>query len=244
MAKPIDPKVRELAERVIAGGKPKRAVLALKALLEKGSISTDELQAIGYGHPPRVIGDIRDAGIPIITGSDTAAGGNRMAVYSLGDSSQIQEGRIGGRSAFPKAFKLALIKRYGSIDCITGARLEPRVLQIDHRIPYRVAGDAGLGELDVEAYMLLDGSSQRSKSFSCENCPNMIAREVVVCKTCFWAFPDNYEHIATEPIRRTDIVWQGNEVSLHDRLKAEAERQNLTMNELVKKIARQKAKDL
>lgn len=133
-------------------------------LLKSGTVSTDELQELGYNHPPRVIGDIRDAGIPIVTGSGTSKGGNRMAVYSLGSSSDIQAGRIGGRSALPKAFKVKLIAKYGSVDCITGAELDERVLQIDHRIPYRIAGDTGLSDHDVAAYMLLDASSQRAKS--------------------------------------------------------------------------------
>src|SRR6185312_12399675 len=60
----------------------------------------------------------------------------------------------------------------GCADRITGAKLDARVLQIDHRIPFRVAGDAGLADQDVDAYMLLDASSQRAKSWSCEQCPN------------------------------------------------------------------------
>jgi len=245
MAKSVDPRIRALAERVIADGGNKRAIAALKAMLAKGSISTDDLQALGYNHPPRAIGDVRDAGIPIVTGSATSTKtGRRMAVYSFGDPSQIQAGRIGGRSALPKAFKAALLARYGSVDCITGARLDERVLTIDHRIPYRIAGDAGLGDGDVESYMLLDGSSQRAKSWSCEHCLNMTgARDPAVCQRCFWAFPEDYDHIATEQMRRTDIVWQDADVLVHDRLKREADRRRTTVGEILKVMARQSAKD-
>src|SRR5262245_7475015 len=111
----VDPKIRVLAEKVIAEGKNRRAIAVLKVLLDKGAISTDDLQEMGYNHPPRAVGDVRDAGIPIITGSATSKNtGRRMAVYTFGDASQIQEGRIGGRSALPKKFKAALIERYGS----------------------------------------------------------------------------------------------------------------------------------
>lgn len=245
MTQPIDPTIQALAEKVISDGANKRAIAVLKVLLDKGSISTDEIQDLGYNHPPRAIGDVRDAGIPIITGSTTSAkSGKRMAVYSFGDPSDIQEGRVGGRSALPKAFKTALLKAYGSQDRITGATLDERVLTIDHRVPYRIAGDAGLSDHDVRAYMLLDASSQRSKSWSCENCPNMQPgqRRIEVCQTCFWAFPEAYEHIATQHIRRTDIAWQGPEVAVHDELKALATARRMTVPDLLKAAAAQMVK--
>jgi len=241
VAESIDPRIRSLAEKVISEGRNKRAVAALKVLLERGSISTDDLQEMGYNHPPRAIGDIRDAGIPIITGNATSQRtGRRMAVYTFGGPEQIQAGRIGGRSAFPKAFKTALVERYGSIDCITGATLDERVLQIDHRIPYRIAGDLNFENLDVEDFMLLDGSSQRAKSWSCEHCPNMVdARAPLVCKACFWASPEDYNHIATKDYRRTDITWQDDDVPVHDRLKGQAEKLGISVAEILRRLARQ-----
>ena len=148
-----DPQIYLFAEKVIAeGGASKRAIAVLKVLLDKGEISTDELTDLGYEHPPRAVGDVRDAGIPITTTMRTSPRtGRRMAVYAFGNPADIQGDRIGGRSALPKAFKRALVERYGSIDCITGAFYE-RVLQIDHRVPYRIAGDVGLGVRDVEVY--------------------------------------------------------------------------------------------
>lgn len=208
-------------------------------MLDKGSISTDDLNDLGYNHPPRVIGDIRDAGIPIITGRGTSHSGKRMAVYSFGSPDDIQEGRVGGRSAFSKKFKAELLEYYGAEDRITGARLGERVLQIDHRIPYRVAGDIGLQDHDVRSFMLLDASSQRAKSWSCENCPNMSPgrRDVDVCRTCFWAFPEDYRHIATLQIRRTDIVWQDEFVPVHDKIKEMAAKEGLTIPELIRQLA-------
>jgi hypothetical protein len=214
-------------------------------MLDKGSISTDEINELGYNHPPRAIGDVRDCGIPVITGKGVSKSGQQMAIYSLGVAADIQEGRVGGRSALPKKFKLALIERYGSVDCITGARLDERVLQIDHRVPYRVDGDAGLSDHDVEAYMLLDASSQRAKSWSCENCPNMApaARVPAVCRRCFWAYPEDYDHIATEHLRRTDVSWQGEDVAIHDRLKSLANAQGVTIGEFLRQLARARASE-
>ena len=244
MAVDIDPAIRELAEKVIKGGGSKRAAKVLKVMLEKGSISTDEIKDLDYNHPPRAIGDVRDCGIPIVTGKGVSRSGQQMAVYSFGAPTDIMDGRVGGRSALPKKFKAALIQRYGSIDCITGARLDQRVLQIDHRVPYRIDGDAGLADYDVEAYMLLDASSQRAKSWSCETCPNMAASERAssVCRRCFWAFPEDYDHIATKAQRRTDIVWQGDDVETHDRLKDIADREDRSVAELLRQLARAKIK--
>ena len=246
MSDGLDAALRALAEKVINGGGSKRAADCLRVLLDKGSISTDDINDLGYNHPPRAIGDIRDAGIPVITGSGTSRTGKRMAVYTLGSTADIQEGRVGGRSALPKKFKVALLARYGSHDCITGAKLDQRVLQIDHRIPYRIAGDAGLADHDVEAFMLLDASSQRAKSWSCEQCPNMAPdrRDPVVCLTCFWAYPENYSHIATQKIRRTDITWQGAYVEVHDALKSLAVTEGQSLEEYLRQLAAAKLKTL
>lgn len=234
----IDPKIKALASKIIADGKNKRAIIVLKAMLEHGSITTDDLNDLGYNHPPRAVGNVRDAGIPIVTGNAISSKtGRRMAVYTFSNTSMIQKGRVGGRSALPKKFKAVLMKRYGCVDCITGAELDERVLQIDHRIPYRISGDAGLEDHDVEAYMLLDASSQRAKSWSCEKCANFTdAADPSICRHCFWAFPEDYDHIATVDIRRVDIVWKGEETATYDRLKTKAERQGQTIAQFIKSV--------
>ena len=236
----IDPEVRAIAENYVRTSSNKRAVAAIKAMLEKGYVTTDDLNDLGYNHPPRAVGDVRDAGIPVITGSGISERSNRrMAVYRLGEAKDIVNGRIGGRSALPKAFKEKLIARYGSQDCITGAVLPPQVLQMDHRVPFRVAGDAGLQDHDVEAYMLLDASSQRAKSWSCEHCRNFQdLLKPSICGTCYWASPEAYDHIAMEQLRRTEISWQGEDVQVHDRLKEKAAAMGITLGELLKRIAR------
>jgi len=238
----VDPRIREMAERFISETSNKRAVAVLKVLLDKGSISTDEIAELGYNHPPRAPMDVKDAGIPLVKDMVTSEKtGRRMAVYRFGDPSKIQEGRLGGRAAFPKTFKPALIARYGSIDCITGAKLDARALQIDHRVPYQIAGDAGLADHDIEEYMLLDASSQRAKSWSCEHCPNMEIRDEAICRTCYWAFPESHEHVATLQIRRTDVAFQGDDVAVHDRMREIADKRGVDVRTLLLELARQSA---
>jgi hypothetical protein len=244
LKKNIDPNIRQLAETFIANGKNRRAIAFLRILLERGSISTDELNDLGYNHPPRAAGDVRDAGIPIITEKSLSKKtGRQMGVYTFGDPGQIQAGRIGGRSALPKKFKTKLMEKYGSIDCITGAKLDERVLQIDHRVPYRVAGDLGLYEQNVADYMLLDASSQRAKSWSCEKCANIERRDVDVCRSCYWASPEEYTHIALQNIRRTDIVWQEADVEVYDAIKVATDKRGISVREALLELARHKVKD-
>ena len=160
-----------------------------------------------------------------------------IGAYTFADPSKIKGGRIGGRSAFPKAFKDALVVRYDSADTISGQRMDPRYLQIDHRIPYEVAGDGAAADLNVEEYMLLDASNQRAKSWSCEHCENwQTILDPENCGTCYWAFPEDYKHIAMEAQRRVDVVWQGEDAEVYDRAKVAASAAGLTPAEFIKKL--------
>ncbi len=181
----------------------------------------------------------RRTGGPIVSKRVKREDGRYIASYSLGKLGDAADGRQ-GRGAIPKRFRAALLAHYDFSDCITGARLSPQLLTVDHRVPYQVAGDAGLAERDVSAFMLLDKQSQRLKSWACERCPNFTGtRKPEICLTCFWASPESYSHIATEDVRRTEIVWQGKDVPVHDRLQERAKSAGMTIVELLKHLARQ-----
>ena len=155
------------------------------------------------------------------------------------DPNKIKRGRIGGRKAFSKAFRDVLIARYDSRDAITNERLEARYLQIDHRVPYEIAGEAVYESGNIEEYMLLDASSQRAKSWSCENCKNwQETRDPSVCRTCFWAFPENYTHVAEEQVRRVDIEWRGTEVADFDKLRVLAEQKGISVAAILKRLSK------
>jgi hypothetical protein len=219
----------------------KRARTVIDHILKHGVITNEELSDLyGYDHPPRAIRDVRENGIPLITHSVTSPKtGRRMGAYTFDDPSKIRHGRIGGRRAFSKQFKQQLIAHYGSRDAITGAVLDERYLQIDHRVPYEVIGDGqnGDGGLDPKEYMLLDGSSNRAKSWSCEHCENFLRKhDPGICRRCFWASPEDYDHIAERPSRRTDIVWTGEEIKLYERLKKKADAAGIGMAALIKRL--------
>jgi hypothetical protein len=233
----VDPSILELCAKVTA----KRARAVIDHILQHGGVSTDELQDMGYTHPPRAARDVREQGIPLETYKVRSEKSGRMiGAYRFADPATIKGGRIGGRRAFSKAFKEALIERYGSADTISSERLDPRYLQIDHRIPYEVAGDSIVNDLSVENYMLLDASNQRAKSWSCERCENWRAiHDPEICKACYWAFPESYKHVAMQPERRVDVVWQGDETRYFDAAKMVADGDSLTPAQLIKRIIRQ-----
>jgi hypothetical protein len=218
----------------------KRARIVVDHLLKHGSITTDDLkEKYGYDHPPRAIKDVSDQGIPLVKAFVRKKDGKRMAEYRFGDLENITAGRIGGRVNFAKAFKEALIAEYGGRCCLCNAPFESRYLQIDHRIPYLVAGEGVAATLNVKDYMLVCGSCNRAKSWSCEHCPNgLVGKDPKVCAACYWANPLKYTHVATMEIRRLDLTWTGAEVQDYDAAKTRAGTDDQAMPKFVKEAVR------
>lgn len=136
-----------------------------------------------------------------------------------------------------------LIKNYGCKCNISGVQLEARYLQIDHRIPYLIQNDAYQDTTDTSNFMLLSASINRAKSWSCEHCENWISiKDPLICKTCYWAYPENYKHVAMQQIRRLDIIWQNDEVSEYEALLNESRQNNQFFPDFVKEILRKHLK--
>lgn len=231
----LSPAFVQLCKSVVA----KRARTVIDHILDNGIITNEDLSdRYGYDHPPRAIRDVRENGIPLITHKVVSSKtGRRIGAYTFDDIKNVKHGRIGGRRAFSKRFKQTLIETYGSRDAITGELLDERYLQIDHRVPYEVAGDGS--DLDPKNYMLLDSSSQRAKSWSCKRCENLvILRNVKTCQKCFWASPESYDHVAMRPERRVEIVWSGDEVQQFESLKLAADNEGIAISDLIKRRLR------
>jgi hypothetical protein len=85
--------------------------------------------------------------------------------------------------------------------------------------------------------MLVCGSCNRAKSWSCEHCANwQNEKSSQVCLKCYWANPENYVHVALREVRRTDILWDENEVELYEKLKESAVQNQFPIPEYVKKV--------
>jgi hypothetical protein len=230
----LDPSFAALCKSITA----KRARTVIDHILRHGIITNEDLSSTyGYDHPPRAIRDVRENGIPLITHKVISkATGRKIGAYTFDDPSRIKHGRIGGRKAFSKQFKEELITRYGARDAFTNELLDARYLQIDHRIPYQVIGDADAAD-NVSEFMLIDGSSQRAKSWSCEHCKNWLElSDPEICRRCFWAFPEDYDHLAMDPVRRVDLMWQGDSVAEFDGIRREAEKRNLSVQTYIKAL--------
>jgi len=73
--------------------------------------------------------------------------------------------------------------------------------------------------VDPTQVMLVCGSCNRSKSWTCEHCDNLTGpRDAEVCRTCYWGNPEDYSHISLRQMRRVDLVWDAEEIGDHDRM--------------------------
>lgn len=199
----------------------KRPKTVIDHILKHGFITTQELKdKYGYNHPPRAVRDVKENGIPIemfrVEGSD----GRKIAAYRFGDPKKARFGKQVGRTALTKEIKDKLVALHGARCAIYLEPFPERELQIDHRIPFEVLGDIPTAEPKPEDFMLLCGSANRAKSWSCEHCVNWLElKKPDICRSCYWAYPDNYTHIAMRQIRRADIMWTENEVAVYEKLK-------------------------
>ncbi len=199
----------------------KRPKTVIEHIIKHGHVTTEELKEIyGYNHPPRAARDVREQGIPLETFRVTGSDGRKIGAYRFGDPKKARFSRLQGRTAFSKEIKDKLLEVQDGKCAIYLEVYDERELQIDHRIPFEVAGDDPNNMNNPEDYMLLCGSANRAKSWSCEHCVNWIEiKKIDICRNCYWAFPEHYNHIAMQPVRRVDIMWSGEEIEVYERLR-------------------------
>jgi len=88
--------------------------------------------------------------------------------------------------------------------------------------------------------MLLCGTCNRAKSWSCEHCPNWKEeRNPEICKKCYWAYPESYQHVGLRQLRRLDLVWTEEEIAIYERLVRKAQQSNQQLPDFVKSVLRQ-----
>jgi hypothetical protein len=206
----------------------KRARFVLDTIVTKGVVTNEDIQKAGYNHPPRAARDVRELGFTLTTTRVGDSKGRSIAAYTLAKQ-QIASFKS-GRDALPKKTRDALIASAGSRCRLCGAEMN---LQLDHKIPYEVAGEregsAG------KAFQVLCGSCNRKKSWSCEHCENWLVFKVVeTCQTCYWASPSEYIHVAMRPERRQELVWVGPAVSGFDALRRKADASRMSMADYIK----------
>ncbi len=223
--------------------KNKRAKIVIEHIIKHGSITTEELEkTYNYKHAPRAARDVREAGIPLVTFNKKSSDGKSIAAYKFGDLTKLQTSRIKGRIVFPKEFKEKLNELNNGRCFVCNGKFEERYLQVDHKVPYEVAGDDSSKERNINEFMLLCGSCNRAKSWSCEHCGNWHEdKNLNTCISCYWGNPNDYTHIALKKIRRIDIQWEEKDVEYFDELKKVAKKNKIELPQLIKEILSRKS---
>ncbi len=191
----------------------KRPRIVIQHILEHGFITSEELKdTYGYNHPPRAVRDVREYGIPLVTYRVMGTDGRNIAAYKFGNPAEVKNNlsKSAGRTVLSKALKQALIEKYGSKCFVYLETMDESVLQVDHRIPYEIGGEHD--ETDIDYYMLLSPSANRAKSWTCEHCENWNKKDSSFCLRCFWAHPENYDHVAGKYERIISLVFTGDEI--------------------------------
>ncbi|MDI6738089.1 MAG: HNH endonuclease signature motif containing protein [Nanoarchaeota archaeon] len=218
--------------------KNKRAKIVIEHILNKGRITTGELEkTYGYKHPPRAARDVREAGIPLETFKVKSSEGRTIAAYRFGNLEKVQKKVLEGRKVFPKEFKKQLYSAGNGRCSICNGEFEERYLQIDHRVPYEISKYYKAAKEAIKDYMLLCGSCNRAKSWSCEHCKNWRTnKKPEICMHCYWGNPYKYEHIALREIRRLDLQWQKREIKYFEALRKESLKYKIKLPDFVKEL--------
>lgn len=221
---------------IISNVTNKRAKFVIDSIIQNGSVSTEEINKQGYEHAPRAVRDVRELGIPLETFYVKNSQGKRIGAYRFGDITAIRNNVLQGRKVFPKNFKAVLAKQNGEVCEIDNTHYTLAYLQIDHRVPYQVAGDSS--DITFDDFMLLCSSCNRSKSWSCESCSNWLeTQDIEVCRTCYWANPNNYSHMALKDIRRVDVIFENEDIKLYEEMKHNAlQNETSIANEIIKSL--------
>ena len=169
---------------------------------------------------------MREHGVPIETFRVTGSDGRKIAAYRFGDISTKRFGKLSGRTGLSRKIKEFLIKKYGYKCFVYLEEMDESELQIDHRVPYEVGGNGEVGKMNPDEFMLLSGSANRAKSWSCEHCENwQTLKKREICLSCYWAYPEDYTHVVMQQVRRADLIWRGKEVKKYERIKKDAKNQ-------------------
>ena len=204
---------------LLEGITAKRPRTVIQHILQHGYVTSQELKDIyGYNHPPRAVRDVREYGIPVITYRVAGEDGRKIAAYRFGnpqDAGKVRT-KTAGRTVLSKTLKKALIEKYGAKCFIYLEQMDEARLQVDHRIPYEIAGERN--EQEIDCFMLLSPSANRAKSWTCEHCENWKAKDADFCMRCFWAHPEKYEHVAGKPEKMLAIIFSGDEIEDYNQL--------------------------
>jgi hypothetical protein len=189
--------------------KNRRARVVTEFKVKNSSVNTD---------------DVQDTGLPIVTSETKDENNKDILSYKFAEEGKISFLREQDRKHFSKDFKDHLIEKHGSICCICLIKEESGHLQIGQRIPYGVLDEIQYKKEKEKNYFLLCGSCNRSKSLSCDTCKNYKEiKDPNVCKSCYWASPEKYNHIAMKKEGRIELVFTEELMETYNKIKSASE---------------------
>ncbi|HEM4953002.1 TPA: hypothetical protein U1151_001143 [Streptococcus suis] len=212
----------------------KRARFVIDQIMKYGECSTEDLKKAGYEHAPRAKRDVVELGIPIQTNQGTDSSGRRMAVYVFGNWEEYKKqnnlAKTRGRNNLSDKLKESLIKEHGTRDMLYGEEFPESLLQVDHRIPFEIGGDPE-NMLDTSHFMLLSPSANRAKSWACEHCSNWSIKDIELCKTCYFANPENYSHVSGTKEKRLDIIFKDSDVEIYNKIMSISKEKSISIQD-------------
>ena len=147
-----------------------------------------------------------------------------------------------------RAFKTpsgkALHKLYerDSFTCrICGAKMSGPNLRPDHRVPAQFGGSPEnfIGEEWMQQFQALCAVCNYEKREACKRCPNWIARNIETCNSCYWASPDNYDHMATEAKTASDILkWSRAQLAFRERIRELSRKKGMSLSDVLIELAK------
>lgn len=218
----------------------KRGNIVIDGIIENDWISTRQLaEDHDYDHAPRAARDVREEGVPLKTiypdDYDDRVGAYKFDLEAFGKD------RHKGRMNFSAEFKQELVHEYGEKCTICNHEFSSEYLQIDHRVPYKVGGDTR-EKRDVDDYMLVCKSCNRTKSWQCEHCENGTEiKDETICEDCYWCRPESYFHVAMREERRVDLVWRDEEMDTFERIQKKAEKEGVSVQRYIKDLLEEQA---
>lgn len=225
-------KIELQLKKILKTVRGKRSRAVIDHIIKFGSVTTEELEEMGYAHAPRAARDVRENGIPLKTLRVRGKSGKMIAAYVFGNFSDVEKGKLGGRKIYSKEFKNKLIQNYGNRCAICNESYDDIYLQIDHRVPYEVRGETNGS--DIKDFMLVCATCNRKKSWACEHCENLsVNKDISKCETCFWANPTNYSHIALQEIKRLELIFTKENIDVYNRIDRQAKKEGVSLNSYI-----------
>ena len=165
--------------------------------------------------------------------------GKTIAAYKFGDWEAAKKSnqllKVSGRTQITEKLKNALIDRYGAKCHLYGEEYPARLLQPDHRVPYEIGGDP-IDMLNTDYFMLLSPSANRDKSWACEHCSNWAEKNIDMCKICYYAYPEEYQHIAGVREKKLELVFRNEDFNLFNDIVKKSNLHNTSYQSEVKRM--------